>query len=350
MNTRQQANQGERADAPPPGKDRGMKETPDEKQWLAGIAGGITKGLTTCWNCPIGANTERGINLAGRQAVYHVLEDFIAVLFPGCHGYRAARDSDFSGSLQDRLREAALALKRHCERAYRYQCEVEACTDCGDCTRNAEASVSALLHAFPHIQGLLQTDIVAAYEGDPAARSTMEVVMSYPGVYAVIVHRIAHMLYTQGVPLIPRIMSEHAHSLTGIDIHPGATIGKGFFIDHGTGVVIGETCRIGDHVKLYQGVTLGALSFERDEQGRLVKGIKRHPDVEDHVVIYAGATILGGKTAIGAHSVIGGNVWLTHSVPPRAKVYNQQPSPRVRQNDGKWTIANEPWNDVGANI
>jgi serine O-acetyltransferase len=177
---------------------------------------------------------------------------------------------------------------------------------------------------------MLQEDIQAAYEGDPAARSTMEIVMSYPGLYAITVHRIAHALYRQGVHLIPRVMSEHAHSKTGIDIHPGATIGAGFFIDHGTGVVIGETCTIGKRVKLYQGVTLGALSFAKDDTGALVKGVKRHPDVEDKVVIYAGATILGGDTVIGHDSVIGGNVWLIHSVPPGSKVYNQTPSPVIK--------------------
>ena len=154
--------------------------------------------------------------------------------------------------------------------------------------------------------------------------------MSYPGLYAVSVHRVAHQLVKLGVPLIPRVMSEFAHSRTGIDIHPGATIGRGFFIDHGTGVVIGETCRIGSRVKLYQGVTLGALSFAKDEHGNLVKGVKRHPDVEDNVIVYAGATILGGDTVIGHDSVIGGNVWLIHSVPPFSKVYNAQPSPLVK--------------------
>jgi serine O-acetyltransferase len=158
----------------------------------------------------------------------------------------------------------------------------------------------------------------------------MEIVMSYPGLYAITVHRIAHALYQQGVHLIPRVMSEHAHSKTGIDIHPGATIGPGFFIDHGTGVVIGETCTIGRRVKLYQGVTLGALSFAKDDTGALVKGVKRHPDVQDNVVIYAGATILGGETVIGRDSVIGGNVWLIHSVPPGSKVYNQTPSPMIK--------------------
>jgi serine O-acetyltransferase len=158
----------------------------------------------------------------------------------------------------------------------------------------------------------------------------MEVVMSYPCVQAIVTHRIAHLLYRNSVPLVPRIMSERAHSLTGIDIHPGARIGPGFFIDHGTGVVIGETCVIGCNVKLYQGVTLGALSFPKDEHGHPIKGIKRHPEVGDNVVIYAGATILGGDTVIGAGSEIGGNVWLTHSVPPGSHVYNQQPKPIIR--------------------
>lgn len=156
--------------------------------------------------------------------------------------------------------------------------------------------------------------------------------MSYPGFYAIVVHRIAHCLHCEGVPLIPRILSERAHSLTGIDIHPGARIGADFFIDHGTGVVIGETTTIGDRVKLYQGVTLGALSFSKDAQGRPVKGVKRHPDVEDDVTIYSGASILGGNTVIGARSTIGANVWLTHSVPPDSTVYNQQPKPLIRKN------------------
>jgi serine O-acetyltransferase len=159
----------------------------------------------------------------------------------------------------------------------------------------------------------------------------MEVVMAYPGLYAVTIHRLAHELYLLKVPIIPRIMSELAHSKTGIDIHPGAKIGERFFIDHGTGVVIGETCEIGKNVKLYQGVTLGALSFDKDPvTGALVKGVKRHPNVEDDVVIYAGATILGGNTVIGKGSEIGGNVWLRASVPPFSKVYNQQPAPTIK--------------------
>ena len=226
----------------------------------------------------------------------------------------------------------------------------EKCEDCNDCPERAEAAVTYLVDHLPDIQEILQRDILAAYEGDPAARSTMEVVMSYPGVYAIIVHRIAHLLYEQDVPLIPRIMSEYAHSQTGIDLHPGAKIGPGFFMDHGTGVVIGETCLIGKNVKLYQGVTLGAMSFEKDEHGRLIKGVKRHPNVGDNVVIYSGATILGGKTTIGAGAEIGGNVWLTHSVPEGAKVYNRQPLPLIREAGGKWKTARGPWGDLGAGI
>ena len=196
---------------------------------------------------------------------------------------------------------------------------------------DAAALAGEFVAALPEVRRLVESDVAAAYEGDPAATSPMEVVMAYPGLLAVTIHRMAHVLYRLGVPIIPRIMSEIAHSKTGIDIHPGATIGERFFIDHGTGVVIGETCVIGRNVKLYQGVTLGALSFDKDpETGALVKGIKRHPDVEDNVVIYAGATILGGQTVIGHDSEIGGNVWLKDSIPPFSRVYNKPPAPTIK--------------------
>lgn len=172
-----------------------------------------------------------------------------------------------------------------------------------------------LFDALPEILELIKTDIRAGYEGDPAAKSMDEVILTYPAFKAISIHRIAHKLYQMDVPLIPRIMSEYAHTITGIDIHPGATIGPYFFIDHGTGVVVGETTTIGEHVKLYQHVTLGAKSFSVGDDGVLVKGIKRHPDIGDNVVIYAGATILGGNTVIGDNCVIGANVWITHSVP-----------------------------------
>ena len=196
---------------------------------------------------------------------------------------------------------------------------------------DADAIAAEFVERLGRVRKVVETDIEAAYEGDPAATSRMEVVMAYPGLYAVTVHRLAHELHELGVPVMPRIMSEIAHSKTGIDIHPGAKIGERFFIDHGTGVVIGETTVIGRNVKLYQGVTLGALSFAKDpETGALVKGVKRHPDVEDNVVIYAGATILGGSTVIGHESVIDGNVWLKQSVPPNSRVYNRSPDPEIK--------------------
>jgi serine O-acetyltransferase len=176
----------------------------------------------------------------------------------------------------------------------------------------------ALLKKFPTIRALLSKDVLAAFQGDPAAYSVEEIIFSYPSIEAITVHRIAHELHVQGVPMLPRIMAEHAHSASGIDIHPGAQIGESFFIDHGTGVVIGETSVIGNNVKIYQGVTLGALSVERSAGAS--RGTKRHPTIEDNVTIYAGATILGGETRIGSGSVVGGNVWLVESVPPGSHV------------------------------
>jgi serine O-acetyltransferase len=171
--------------------------------------------------------------------------------------------------------------------------------------------------------------VEAAYEGDPAARTRDEIILSYPFLEAIAIQRVAHFLYRHEIPLVPRMMTEWAHVQTGIDIHPGAAIGSHFFIDHGTGVVIGETCRIGAHVKLYHGVTLGARSFAKDETGRIKKGGKRHPDVEDKVTIYPNATVLGGETVIGRNSTIGGNVFLMHSVPPSSLVYNEEAQVRV---------------------
>ncbi|MFO7534393.1 MAG: serine O-acetyltransferase EpsC [Kiritimatiellia bacterium] len=293
--------------------------------------GAIAGQLASCNRCTAPLVSDKSFGLAGRQAVFKVLEDLIAALFPGCHGYEPVPSGQIRGLVEEKLHAIRASLRRQIELAYRYQCEFEECKDCGDCGVRAEKAIHALMVALPDLKCVLQEDIVAAYEGDPAAKSFMEVVMSYPGVMTIMTHRLAHVLYLQQVPLIPRIMSEHAHSQTGIDIHPGAEIGPGFFIDHGTGVVIGETCNIGRRVKLYQGVTLGALSFPKDDKGNPIKGIKRHPNVEDDVTIYAGATILGGTTTIGAGAEIGGNVWLTHSVPPGAKVYNQQPQPLIRE-------------------
>ncbi|MBL9148361.1 MAG: serine acetyltransferase [Phycisphaerae bacterium] len=204
----------------------------------------------------------------------------------------------------------------------------------GDSPSKATDAVVDLFGRLPAIRRTLAVDAQHAFDGDPAARSIDEVVICYPGFYALLVHRIAHPLYQFDVPLVPRMLNELAHSATGIDIHPGAVIGPGFFIDHGTGVTIGETTVIGDQCKVYQGVTLGAKSFERDVDGRIRKGYKRHPTLEDHVTVYAGATILGGDTVIGRGSVIAGGVFVTQSVPPNHIVAQPRPELRVREQRG----------------
>jgi len=299
------------------------------EQWIKKHLPRLVSDLSPCRNCPV-ANTEKAFNLPGQKAVIEQLENLVGMMFPGCHGHAPLASETAEEMLRRTLAETATQLRDQAQRAFAYQCAFEKCRGCGDCRKKATQAVIALLDQLPQIRAVLQEDIVAAYEGDPAARSTMEIVMSYPGLYAITVQRISHALYQQGVPLIPRVMGEHAHARTGIDIHPGAQIGPGFFIDHGTGVVIGETAIIGRRVKLYQGVTLGALSFAKDAKGKLIKGVKRHPNVQDNVVIYAGATILGGATTIGHDSVIGANVWLIHSVPPHSKVYNQEPQPYIK--------------------
>ena len=219
------------------------------------------------------------------------------------------------------LRHISFRLNKHMLRVFRYRCKKDNCDHCDCDTRSGEALIH-LIESLPAIKKLLRLDIQAAFEGDPAAQYPDEIVLSYPCIEAIATYRIAHLLYELDVPIIPRIMSERAHSRTGIDIHPGAAIGTGFFIDHGTGVVIGETCIIGNNVKVYQGVTLGALSpFDKDGNPR--KGVKRHPTIEDNVIIYANATILGGQTVIGGGAIIGGNTWITTSVAPGAHAYNR---------------------------
>lgn len=298
-------------------------------KWIEERLDKIAGLLQPCRGCPF-ANTERYVDLPGQLAIVETLDAIVSILFPGCHGFAPLDDYESEGSaMRIKLGRTFQTLAAQCTKSFAYHCGKSNCGDCDDCKASGQKAAAHLLERLPELRSVLEEDVTAAYEGDPAARSNMEVVMSYPGLYAITVHRIAHELFACGVPLIPRVMSEHAHTRTGIDIHPGASIGPGFFIDHGTGVVIGETCTIGRRVKLYQGVTLGARSFAKDSDGKLVKGIKRHPDVEDNVIIYAGATILGGQTVIGHDSVIGGGVWLTHSVPAWSKVYNQEPEPVV---------------------
>jgi serine O-acetyltransferase len=194
----------------------------------------------------------------------------------------------------------------------------------------SQSVLERFIERLPRIRARLAEDVEAAFDGDPAAKSFAEIVVSYPSIRAIAIYRIAHELYGLGVPILPRMMTEHAHDLTGIDIHPGARIGRRLFIDHGTGVVIGETCEIGTHVKLYQGVTLGALSFPTDSDGQVIRGMKRHPTIEDRVVVYANATILGGRTVIGCDSVIGSSVWITKTVSPNTTVTLEKPQLRVR--------------------
>lgn len=256
--------------------------------------------------------------LTGCTEVIEILDDLLAVLFPGCYGKEKVSVDELSYYLHDNLRHISRRFIKHLSSVFQYQCMHEQKKRC-DCTDRAQQTLVRLIESLPQIREELLEDIQTALAGDPAAYSIDEIVLSYPFIDAIATYRLAHNLYIQGVPIIPRIMSERAHSRTGIDIHPGAQIAPGFFIDHGTGVVIGETCTIGRNVKLYQGVTLGARSpFDRDGHPR--KGEKRHPDIEDDVIIYANATILGGQTVIGRGSIIGGNAWITRSIPPNSVV------------------------------
>ena len=249
-------------------------------------------------------------NLPLRDTIVRNLDLLIEVLFPGYTGKKVTTRTNISFIIGDILCQVYSELYEQTERAFMHSCRIKNCKNC-DCGRMAQKVINHLFSRLPAIRQMLKGDVAAAYEGDPAAQSFEEIVISYPCIIAIAIHRIAHELYLKQVPLIPRIMGECAHTRTGIDIHPGATIGKNFFIDHGTGVVIGETSVIGDNVKIYQGVTLGALA---PDKGQSLRGVKRHPTIEDNVTIYAEATILGDVT-IGKGAVIGGNVWIKESVP-----------------------------------
>jgi serine O-acetyltransferase len=272
--------------------------------------------------------------LPSREAIVEILADLMDVLYPGfvrrqnLHiGNVEYHVGDLVDGLHDKLtQQIARALLHEQDEADGLPAEIRPV----DFEALAQQKTIDFLNRLPEVRKQLELDVQAALEGDPAAKSYSEIIFCYPGVEAVTVYRLAHELLLLGVPLIPRMMTEFAHSKTGIDIHPGARIGSSFFIDHGTGVVIGETCDIGSHVKLYQGVTLGALSFPRDAAGNIIRGMKRHPTLEDDVVVYANATILGGDTVIGHHAVIGSSVWLTHSVEAYAAVSMEKPSLRIR--------------------
>jgi serine O-acetyltransferase len=261
--------------------------------------------------------------LPSREALAEVAQNLRAALFPAHFGASDLSDEGILYYVGHTLDAALVALHEQIQRGFLFAC-THGEGGCADCERRAGPVTQRFAKSLPKVRALLGADARAAYEGDPAARSPDEAVLCYPGLTAITHHRIAHELYALGVPLIPRILSELAHGATGIDVHPGARIGGSFFIDHGTGVVIGETSQIGERVRVYQGVTLGAKSFPTDDEGLPMKGIPRHPIVEDDVVIYAGATILG-RVTIGRGSSIGGNVWLTHSVAPGSRVSQAQP-------------------------
>ena len=280
----------------------------------------IVEGLVESFHKYGGINHLDGVNLPSRDAVVEITRDLLRLVFPGFYD----KDPIHSNQLTEYTSELASSLARRLENEIQRSLEYRPCDECdkNDLPGTAARVTQAFLNELPGVRAVLQTDVTAAYEGDPAAISNEEIILAYPGIEAIAVQRMAHLLYRRHVALIPRIMTEWAHNKTGIDIHPGATIGSHFFIDHGTGVVIGETTVIGQRVKIYQGVTLGAKSFPKDAKGRVVKGIKRHPNIEDDVTIYAGATILGDVT-IGRGSIIGGNVWLLDSVPARTVVYQE---------------------------
>ncbi len=259
--------------------------------------------------------------LPSQEEIIAILEDILDVIFPGYYTNKEINEFNIKSFVDMRLNRIYEKLSIEIKKTLLLEhYSQKLCDFCSSCEDEAQTITLKLLEQLDNVRQLVAKDVKAAFDGDPAAKNYSEVILSYPSIFAVTIHRIANVLYKLGVSYIPRIMSEYSHRQTGIDIHPGATIGEYFFIDHGTGVVIGETCEIGNNVKLYQGVTLGALSFPRDEDGNIIKGKKRHPKIEDNVTIYAGATILGGDTVIGECSVVGGNTWIVSSLPRCSRV------------------------------
>jgi serine O-acetyltransferase len=263
--------------------------------------------------------------IPSKDEIIRILDILQDILFPGFFGRQELTHSTLEYHLGNEMLIMFELLSAQIARSIRHECR-RMDSLCVQCIQKGREEALLFLEKMPWLREMLSTDVKAHYDGDPAAKSLDEIVFCYPGLYAIFVYRVAHELFVRDLPLMPRIMTEHAHSRTGIDIHPGARIGTDFFIDHGTGVVIGETTEIGNRVRIYQGVTLGALSVPREsEGGDSLRGRKRHPTIEDDVTIYAQATILGGETVIGARCVIGGNVWLTSSVAPDTTVLIETP-------------------------
>jgi serine O-acetyltransferase len=289
-----------------------------------------------------------GQNLPSRESVTGILQDLEELLFPGFRKEEALDHDNLALVTAEKVYRIARNLIREVEKSMAFALRIQnKALDANDprgrdgCHFAAELVVDTFFEELPQIRAVLAEDMKAAFRGDPAAKSFEEVIVSYPGFEAVTAHRLAHFFWQAQVPVIPRMISELIHSRTGIDIHPGAQIGEAFFIDHGTGVVIGETTIIGNWVKLYQGVTLGAVSFPKDESGELIRSTKRHPTLEDNVVVYANATILGGKTVVGKNSIVGSSVWLTHSLPSGTTIMIEKPNLKVRNTQAEadnWQI------------
>jgi len=283
----------------------------------------VVKTLAQSWEKRETFDHMGPIPLPSHESVVKLIHQARCILFPGYFTQASLNSSNLEYYLGQETTNLYEALSKQVSLAFQHDC-FRTKQPCSHCKLRGHQVALEFINSLPTIEKVLTTDIRAALEGDPAAKGPDEVIFSYPGLLAITIYRMAHTLHKLDVPTIPRIMTEHAHSLTGIDIHPGATIGQSFFIDHGTGVVIGETTEIGDRVRLYQGVTLGALSLPHDA-GKKYKNTKRHPTIEDDVIIYANTTILGGETTIGANTVVGGNIWLTESVPPDTKVLLKRP-------------------------
>jgi serine O-acetyltransferase len=314
-----------------------QREARRDAVWMGELVEKLVPELLHSYQAAGGLNNRAAHNMPSKGAVGQICEDLLQILFPGFHDRDAVHDGSLDELTASRLASVITRLTDQVRKSVRIGNPHKP-------TGRTPPVIRKFCKALPEVRDLLRTDIEAAFAGDPATLHREEIILSYPFIEAIAIQRLAHRLYLYGAPVVPRMMTEWAHSRTGIDIHPGASIGTHFFIDHGTGVVIGETCDIGNHVKLYHGVTLGARSFVKDEAGQIVKGGKRHPDVEDNVTIYPNSTILGGETVIGANSTIGGNVFLIQSVGSNSLVVYEEKQLVIRdklakkKNDFDWSI------------
>jgi serine O-acetyltransferase len=315
-----------------------QREARRDAVWMGELVEESVPELLSSYQQAGGLNNRAAHNMPSKGAVGQICEGLLQILFPGFHDREAVHDGSLDELTASRLASVISRLTDQVRKSVRIGNPHKP-------TGRTPPIIRKFCQALPEVRDLLRTDIEAAFNGDPATLHREEIILSYPFIEAIAIQRLAHRLYVYGAPVVPRMMTEWAHSRTGIDIHPGASIGTHFFIDHGTGVVIGETCDIGNHVKLYHGVTLGARSFVKDDSGHIVKGGKRHPDVEDNVTIYPNSTILGGETVIGANSTIGGNVFLIQSVAPNSLVIYEEKQlvirdklARKKNDDFDWTI------------